>query len=153
MQLNEFQKGRCLKIVEKMINLPICSPFREMVDPERDGAPDYFTYISEPMALCEVKKRLIDDKYKTLEAFKRDINLIWENAITYNGEETLYAYMAKEANLWFMKKMNNFPSSAMDEWIQKVCRTAKDFFDTLTNLPMELDSKPHKDTDDRVKRE
>lgn len=140
--------------MEKLINMPICSPFVEMVDPERDGAPEYFTYISEPMALCEVKKRVLNDKYNTLDQFKRDINLIWENAITYNGEDTLYAYMAKEAGMWFNKKVENFPSSAREEWLQKVCRTAKDFFETLTNLPIELDSNNrNKESDVKVKKE
>ena len=64
--------------------------------------------------------------------------------------------MAKEAGLWFNKKVENFPSSSREEWLQKVCRTAKDFFDTLTDLPIELDSNNRnhqKELEDKVKKE
>lgn len=137
--MNDFQKTKCLKIVEKLIKNPICSPFIAMVDPERDGAPDYFDFIKEPMALKEVENKLKSDKYKNIDQFKRDINLIWDNAVTYNGEDTLYAHMAKEASLWFDKKMENFPNSSKQEWFQKVQKVTKDILDALYHPPLELD--------------
>ena len=119
--------------------MPICSPFVNMVDPVRDGAPEYFDIIKEPMALKEIEKKLKGSEYKTIAAFRADIDLIWKNAITYNGDETLFAHMAKEASLWFNKKMEDFPSSAKQEWFQKVQKITRDIFDALCSPPMELD--------------
>ncbi|OHT12020.1 Bromodomain containing protein [Tritrichomonas foetus] len=137
--MNDFQKTKCLKIVEKLIKNPICSPFVNMVDPVRDGAPDYFDFISEPMALKEVERNLKNNEYKDIEAFKRHIDLIWKNAITYNGEDTLFAHMAKEASLWFNKKMENFPENGLQEWFHKVQKITQDIFDALCHPPTELD--------------
>lgn len=137
--MNDFQKAKCLKIVDKLIKNPICSPFVAMVDPIRDGAPNYFDFIKEPMALKEVEKKLKQNEYKNIEGFKRDINLIWQNAITYNGDDTLFAHMAKEASLWFNKKMENFPVSSKQEWFQKVQKVTQEIFDALCHPPSELD--------------
>ncbi|KAH0795045.1 Bromodomain containing protein [Histomonas meleagridis] len=110
-----------------------------MVDPVRDGAPDYYEYIKKPMALNEIKKKLNADQYSDVEAFKSDVNLIWSNAILYNGEDSLFAYMSKEASLWFDKKMEGFPSTPLEEWFQKVQNTTRNIFEALCNPPTELD--------------
>ena len=139
MPLNDFQRERCLKIIEKLMGLDICKPFIQMVDPEKDGASDYYDVISEGMALCEVKRRLESGEYEDLEGFKRDVNLIWQNAVEYNGIESYYAALAKEASLVFSKKMEDFPTSHKGEWLTKVQRAAKDFYETLCHPPSELD--------------
>ena len=138
-KLSRFQHGMCVEIVDKLINWPICSPFVEMVDPERDGAPNYLEVIHEPMALAEVKKKLANYEYDSVQAFKRDVNLIWSNAREYNGDDTLFAHMAKEAELWFEKKMKRFPSDQEEYWIGKLQRTAKKLVDVLAHPPAELD--------------
>lgn len=138
-KLSKFQQTKCLEITEKLINWPICSPFIEMVDPERDGAPDYFDYVKEPMALAEVKKKLTSNQYDSVQAWQRDIGLIWENAKTYNGDDTLFTHMAMEAALWFEQKMKRFPSTQEEDWTGKIQRTAKKLCDVLSHPPPELD--------------
>lgn len=139
MGLTKFQQTKCLQIVEKLIAWPICSPFIEMVDPERDGAPDYLDYIKEPMALTEVRRKLVANAYESIKDWERDVNLIWENAKTYNGEDTLFTHMAMEAALWFTDKMKKFPSTQEEEWTGKIQRTTKKLLDVLSHPPAELD--------------
>jgi hypothetical protein len=138
-KLTKFQQTKCLEITEKLINWPICSPFIEMVDPERDGAPDYLDIIAEPMALAEVKRKLTGNDYESVQAWERDVNLIWSNAKAYNGEDTLFTHMAMEAALWFTQKMKRFPSTQEEDWTGKIQRTAKKLFDVLSHPPAELD--------------
>lgn len=138
-KLTKFQQTKCLEMTEKLISWPICSPFIEMVDPERDGAPDYFDYIKEPMALAEVKRKLNNNKYDTVQAWEHDINLIWDNAKLYNGDDTLFAHMAMEAALWFKEKMKRFPSTPEEAWTGKIQRTTKKLLEVLSHPPTELD--------------
>ncbi|KAH0791447.1 Bromodomain containing protein [Histomonas meleagridis] len=138
-KLSKFQHAKCLEITEKLINWPICSPFIEMVDPERDGAPDYFEFIKKPMALNEVKRKIIANEYETITEWEDDVNLIWSNAITYNGEDTLFTHMAKEASLWFSNKMKRFPSTQEEDWTGKIQRTTKKLLDVLSHPPTDLD--------------
>jgi hypothetical protein len=110
-----------------------------MVDPERDGAPDYLDVITEPMALNEVKRKLTTNEYDSVQAWQRDVRLIWKNAKIYNGEDTLFTHMAMEADLWFDQKMKRFPSTQEEDWTGKTQRTAKKLFDVLSHPPAELD--------------
>ena len=140
--MNNYEKDRCMKIINKLISFPICYPFLEMIDPVRDGAPDYFEFVKEPMALAEVKRKLARDNYKTIDDFKRDVNLIWSNAVTYNGEGTI-TDMALEAKYWFEKKMKKFPSSSAEEWTRKIQKTTRRFYKVLAHPPPELDPSGH----------
>jgi hypothetical protein len=110
-----------------------------MVDPDRDGAPDYFTIIKEPMALEEVKRKLVGNEYDSVQTWERDVNLIWTNAKTYNGEDTLFTHMAMEGQLWFSQKMKRFPSTQEEDWTGRIQRTAKKLLDVLSHPPAELD--------------
>ena len=110
-----------------------------MIDPEKDGAPDYLDFVKEPMALAEVKRKLSKNAYQTVDQYKRDVNLIWNNAATYNGEGTLFTFMAREAQHWFNKKMKKFPSCAAEEWTRKIQKTTKRFYKVLAHPPPELD--------------
>jgi hypothetical protein len=67
-KLSKFQQTKCLQITKKLIDWPICSPFVQMVDPVRDGAPDYFDLIKEPMALTEVKRKLMANDYDSIQS-------------------------------------------------------------------------------------
>lgn len=139
MPLTKFQQSKCLEFVDKLIAWPICSPFIEPVDPQRDGAPDYLQIISKPMALTQVRQKLISNEYDSLEDWRADLDLIWENAKTYNGEDTLITHMAMEAKLWLSRKMERFPDNQEHEWITKIQRTSKKLDDILSHPPSELD--------------
>lgn len=140
---NRFRKTKCEEILNSLISFPICYPFLQLIDPERDGAPDYYQFVSKPMALVEVKRKLSEDKYKTIQEFKDDIELIWSNAKAYNGDGTLFTDMALEARHWFNKKMKHFPDTPEQEWAQKVISISKRLFKLSAHPPPEID--PHGD--------
>lgn len=135
MPLTPFQYDWCLQLTDEMISWPLCLPFVNMVDPELDGAPDYFDVIKNPMALSIVKKKLEENKYKKISAWKDDVNLIWDNAIKYNGDETLFALMALEAKLWFNKKVDKIPKTQEDHLMRKICSLKKDLNSLMYFIP------------------
>lgn len=141
MPLTKYQLEKCKSLTEKLIAWPLCQPFVEMVDPERDGAPNYLQIIKEPMALQKVLSNLKNGKYDTIEAWKSDVNLIWDNARKYNGEDALYTHMSAEAKLWFNKKVQNFPSSQEEEWMGKMQRASQRFMHCISHPPADID--PH----------
>ena len=139
MLFRSFQHTKCLEITEKLINWPICSPFVEKVDPERDGALDYYDVIKNPMYLNEVKRKIIANEYESVLEWEKDVNLIWSNAKSYNGDDTLFTHMAMEASMWFTKKIKRFPSTQEEDWTGKIQRTTKKLLDVLSHPPTELD--------------
>ena len=134
-----FQMQKCVQITQKMMKWPICMPFIEMVDPERDGAPRYFEIIQEPMALSVVLQKLHENKYETIKDWKNDVNLIWSNARAYNGEDTLITYMAMEASRWFDEKTKDFPTTPEEEWTAKMQNATNKLLHVLEHPPADLD--------------
>ena len=63
-------------------------PFRKPVDAKK--VPDYYNIIKEPMDLEKVQKQIKEGYYLTRDMFKRDLMKIFDNARTYNQEETIY---------------------------------------------------------------
>ncbi|KAJ4290961.1 hypothetical protein N0V90_010157 [Kalmusia sp. IMI 367209] len=50
--------------------------------------PDYYEVIKEPMALTEIKKKVVKQEYKSFPEFVRDFALIPHNAQVYNRQDS-----------------------------------------------------------------
>ena len=55
--------------------------FSSPVDPVSLNIPDYFEIVKQPMDLSTVKKRLETGAYRDPAYFKRDTQLVFDNAI------------------------------------------------------------------------
>ena len=64
--------------------------FREPVDPIALGIPTYFDVIPRKDArdLKTIQLKLNQDKYDSIEAFEADLDLMIDNAITFNGADS-----------------------------------------------------------------
>lgn len=58
--------------------------FREL--PPRDDYPDYYQHIQQPIAISLIRKRISGTYYKSVEQFKNDWYLMFNNARLYNTE-------------------------------------------------------------------
>lgn len=70
-----------------------CELFREL--PDRRDYPDYYQLITQPIALSVLRKRANSNYYKTVQAFREDWRLMFNNARTYNQEGS-WVYMDAE---------------------------------------------------------
>lgn len=51
-------------------------------------APDYYDVIKNPMDLGTMLRNVRSGRYKSKAQFMRDLDLIWDNCLTYNSEPT-----------------------------------------------------------------
>ncbi|GJJ11325.1 hypothetical protein Clacol_005557 [Clathrus columnatus] len=56
----------------------------------RAEAPDYFDIIKDPMCFMTIEDKLNRGEYLHLDAFKIDVNLIFDNAMLYNKRDTVF---------------------------------------------------------------
>jgi hypothetical protein len=56
--------------------------------PDKAAVPDYFEQISSPIALDGIKKKLKRKKYKSVDLFMKDVELMFENAKQYNEDDS-----------------------------------------------------------------
>jgi hypothetical protein len=65
--------------------------FFKPVDPEVDGAPDYFQFIVRPMSILTVQEKIDRREYDNPAEFIDDMRTIWSNAKIYNHQtHTIY---------------------------------------------------------------
>lgn len=71
------------------------------MDPVILGIPTYFDIIPRKNArdLRTIRQKLDTDKYDTVEAFEADIELMLNNAITFNGLESEVGNIATSVRL------------------------------------------------------
>lgn len=56
--------------------------------PDKAAMPEYFSEIRNPMAYDMLKRKLKRKKYQSLDQFMKDVNLMFENAKSYNEDES-----------------------------------------------------------------
>ncbi|CAG8473193.1 6684_t:CDS:10 [Paraglomus occultum] len=64
-----------------------------------EEAPDYFDIIKHPMDFGTMRQKIDGHIYNNMEEFKQDINLIFENAMTYNAANTKYYRSARSIRI------------------------------------------------------
>jgi hypothetical protein len=116
-------KQRCLDIVDEILRHPISAVFHNPVDPTSDEVPDYLDVIQHPSDLSTVRTKLLNDRYRSLHEFKRDMNLIWENAVQYNGRQSLPGFIADRLSKIFQKRMTDLEEISTDQWINDFLKT------------------------------
>jgi Bromodomain len=60
--------------------------FLRPVNPDLDGAPDYFDYVKNPMDLGTIHDKLANHQYPTPRDLLADLTLMFDNCYTYNHD-------------------------------------------------------------------
>jgi len=87
---------RCLPVIRKLINDPCGWVFRDPVNPVELGLPDYFDVVKKPMHLALIEQKLESGVYMDMDEFKKEVRLVFDNAILYNGENSDVGEMASD---------------------------------------------------------
>lgn len=114
--LSNYQKKKCLNILNKLTSYHISFMFLTPVDPERDQCPEYFQIIKHPMDLQTVRKNLESNKYATVSQFKDDVNLIWDNAYRFNGKKSIISLLARQLQTAFREMSEFLTNNEICDW-------------------------------------
>ncbi|KAF7437300.1 hypothetical protein PC9H_004139 [Pleurotus ostreatus] len=79
--------NECLKAVincEDDTGRRRCELFKDL--PDKRDYPDYYQLIHRPIAIAQLRKKINSGQYKTVQMFKDDWQLMFNNARTYNQE-------------------------------------------------------------------
>lgn len=120
MSLSQQRKNRCIQIIHDLMSRSISKIFAEPVDPILDNCENYFNIIHKPMDLGTVLRNLETDKYKRYSEFKSDMELIWNNALKYNGPDSQITVLAWQLKAWFDEMTYLMSDNELDDWITKL---------------------------------
>lgn len=98
----EWVRG-CKRILKAVQDHEESYPFLQPVDWRKLGIPDYPKIIKKPMDLSKVERKLSSGNYSQ-ESFVDDMNLIFENAKTFNLEVSQIYQMAQNVQSSFHQK-------------------------------------------------
>jgi bromodomain-containing factor 1 len=84
--------------------------FLTPVDPIALNIPTYFTVVKEPMDISTIEKKLVANSYSTLEEARKDVELMLNNCLTFNGPDSPVSLMAKNLGSWFEKEYLKIPT-------------------------------------------
>lgn len=93
----------------------LVGPFRDPVDPVRDGVPDYYDKISKPMDLMRMKTKMDRAEYNSHEEFFADMNQIFTNCRIYWKPTDAIMAACDRLEKTFMDKYNG-----MTKWLAKM---------------------------------
>lgn len=90
--------------LEKLVRQdPESLPFRQPVDAQALGIPDYFDIVTKPIDLATIKMKLDRGEYKDPWEYVDDVWLMFDNAWLYNRKNSrVYRYCTKVSG--FIKK-------------------------------------------------
>ncbi|ODN03688.1 CREB-binding protein, partial [Orchesella cincta] len=93
----EELKHSLLPTLEKLFRQdPESLPFKQPVDPQALGIPDYFDIIKKPMDLSTIRKKLEGGSYSDPWEYVDDVWLMFDNAWLYNRKTSrVYRYCTK----------------------------------------------------------
>lgn len=86
-------------------NRPEYKLFKRAVDPDRDGAPDYYQVISTPMCFETIKQKVTEKLYENADALKADFDLIFDNAMKYTPNPTHDVHRAAKRMKHFIDQL------------------------------------------------
>ena len=81
--------AECVKEMDRLKKLPAFLWFQDPVDPVKLQIPTYFDVIKKPMDFGTISRKLASGAYGTLQAFRDDLLLVVDNAITFNPSDHL----------------------------------------------------------------
>ena len=92
----------CLPILDDILKEKYAfTIFGQPVDPVALGLTDYYEIVKLPMDLGTIRKKLDLNSYRDLDTFRFDINLVFDNALLYNPEESDVHSLAKNLKKQF----------------------------------------------------
>jgi hypothetical protein len=136
MPLSPAMRDTCLEIMDRLMKRPCARLFLEPVNPDRDGAPNYFTIVKHPVDLGTIRRRLAEDEYTSVAAWSRDMSLIWGNAEKFNGRDSILCSTAMQFRRTFEKEYRKLKTLSIQKWAQTVSEL-KDQLDDLFDSPPE----------------
>lgn len=110
-----------VRLLEELKSSEHASAFLTKVA-KRD-APDYYDVIKNPMDLGTMLRNVRQGRYRSKAQFMRDLDLIWDNCLTYNSEPThplrrsVQVLRAKANHLLTYVNDTNDVKEALKQWL------------------------------------
>lgn len=102
-----------LNTIKAIKRLRDAGPFLQPVDVVKLNVPLYYNYITRPMDLATIERKVNLDAYENPSQTVDDFNLMVANCVKFNGESSGISRMARNIQAQFEKHMLNIPPKVL----------------------------------------
>lgn len=120
MPLSDYQRQRCISILDDLQSYSISKMFAQPVDPVRDNVPNYFDIVKKPMDLGTVREKLMNNQYNSVAEWKEDMDLIWKNSLQVNPKGTILGIITTDMQLKYQSLVKFLTDSPDSDWINQL---------------------------------
>lgn len=136
MKLTKFQHQQCLDFMDELSKKAISKPFLQDLSLTFGLTEPKNTYLKNPLDLSEIRQKINDKKYRTIQDWECDVRLVFDNAIALlNSSSPIFA-MAKDLQKWVDKKLSAFPRSEYDLWLNQFNRAHTKLQELVDSFPL-----------------
>ena len=136
--LSPEQLHLCKEITAALMRSPGAEMFNEPVDPKKQNAPNYFKKIRNPQDLGSIMQRVEASQYESVTQWEQDINTVWSNAVTYNGEGSYVGNLAQHMSKHFQKLKKPLDYFNIVGWTKHIYNLRQEFEKLISQAPPSL---------------
>lgn len=117
----------CLYITNKMSESVYAFSFRTPPDPTDEESASFIKATEKPMDFQTLTNNLTNNVYKTVADWRKDIVLIFENALSYYSPKLMAYESASKLKTKFWKLNNIFSKSEEEIWMNKIEKICSEY--------------------------
>jgi hypothetical protein len=123
---SSFEREQYIRIIDKLISKDYCKVFLKLdINGSESWHKEYLKVIPRPMDLLTVRNDLQNNVYRSASEFQSAVDLIWTNAIDFNGSSSCFAALALEGQTKFRKSFAKVCKTREEEWLRKLIKTSR----------------------------
>jgi hypothetical protein len=121
-----FEREQCLRIIDKLITKDYCREFVKL-DLGGNGSwvKEYRRRIAKPLDLQMVRANQQANAYLSLNDFAMSVDIVWTNSMEFNGQESYYAALAREAQAKCQRSILKVCKTREELWTRKLIKTGR----------------------------
>lgn len=157
MPLSELKRKQILEIIDNILSYRTSIFFDHPVDPVLDQLPNYFKVVKKPMDLGTIRNKIEQNEYDSVASFIADVELVWSNAILFNGRNSIIFSIVRYLQTKFKEQTEFLSDDTRKDWINQMNDLKNKLNNIISNPPLlitnELGSigiKSHHSTDSIV---
>lgn len=119
-KMDDEDLQRCLSITTKLAESIYAFCYKTPPLPDDDDQRNFDKSVSKPMYFDTIITNLQNSAYTTVQSWKNDVNLIFDNAMNYYSPRTMRYDAALELKDRFTDLLSVFDKSEEELWMEKL---------------------------------
>lgn len=111
----QHQRKYAINSIKAIKRLKDAGPFIHPVDIVKLNIPFYYNYITRPMDLNTIEKKITVNAYENPDQLVEDFNLMVENCFKFNGKDSVISQMVRNIQASFEKHMSHMPAKELPQ--------------------------------------